>query len=175
MVKIPRGIFICNCRCRFFQGARTFSRPFCPKFALLFLLVSTVRGLRAWRDDLNVVLFEFLGDDDTKLAQSCTDWLHVQHWYTVVPAPAMRVTLWAEQVGNVTSTRKTHRFTFLLFSFFAVIGTTSVTALAGIHWILFCVGSSKTGPVFLFRPVTRSAAIAAMVWASFAGARRRAM
>ena len=51
-------------------------------------------GLRAWGDDLNVVLFEFL-DDDTKLAQSCTDWLYVQHWYTVVPDPAMRVTLWA--------------------------------------------------------------------------------
>ena len=51
-------------------------------------------GLRAWSDDLVVVLFEFL-EDDTKLAQSCTDWLYVQHWYTVVPDPAMRVTLWA--------------------------------------------------------------------------------
>ena len=51
-------------------------------------------GLRAWGDDLVAVLFEFL-DDDTKLAQSCTDWLYVQHWYTVVPDPAMRVTLWA--------------------------------------------------------------------------------
>ena len=51
-------------------------------------------GLRAWGDDLNVVMFEFL-DDDTKLAHSCTDWLYVQHWYTVVPDPAMRVTLWA--------------------------------------------------------------------------------
>ena len=51
-------------------------------------------GLRAWGDDPNVVLFEFL-EDDTKLAQSCTDWLYVQHWYTVVPEPSMRVTLWA--------------------------------------------------------------------------------
>ena len=51
-------------------------------------------GLRAWGDDLVAVLFEFL-DDDTKLAQSCTDWLYVQHWYTVVPEPSMRVTLWA--------------------------------------------------------------------------------
>ena len=51
-------------------------------------------GIRAWGDDLLVVLFEFL-DDDTKLAQSCTDWLYLQHWYTVVPDPAMRVTLWA--------------------------------------------------------------------------------
>ena len=41
-------------------------------------------GLRAWGDDLVVVLLEFL-EDDTKLAQSCTDWLYVQHWYTVVP------------------------------------------------------------------------------------------
>ena len=31
-------------------------------------------GLWAWSDDLNVILFEFL-DDDTKLAQSCRDWL----------------------------------------------------------------------------------------------------
>ena len=30
--------------------------------------------LWAWSDDLNVILFEFL-DDDTKLAQSCRDWL----------------------------------------------------------------------------------------------------
>ena len=49
--------------------------------------------IRAW-GDLVVVLFEFL-DDDTKLAQSCTDWLYFQHWYTVVPEPSMRVTLWA--------------------------------------------------------------------------------
>ena len=65
-----------------------------PKFALLFLLVSTMLGIRAWGDDLVVVLFEFL-DDDTKLAQSCTDWLFVQRWCTFVPDPAMRVTLWA--------------------------------------------------------------------------------
>ena len=45
-------------------------------------------------DDLVAVLCEFL-DDDTMLAQSCTDWLYLQHWYTVVPDPAMRVTLWA--------------------------------------------------------------------------------
>ena len=57
------------------------------------LLVSPMLGLRAWGDDLVAVLFEL--DDDTKLAQSCTDWLYVQHWYTVVPEPSMRVTLWA--------------------------------------------------------------------------------
>ena len=55
-------------------------------FALLFLLVSTLLGLWARGDDLNVVLFQFL-DDETKLAQSCTDWLYVQHWHTVVPGP----------------------------------------------------------------------------------------
>ena len=49
-------------------------------------------GLRVWGDDLIVVLFEFL-DNDTKLTRSCTDWLYVQHWYSVVPEPAMRVTL----------------------------------------------------------------------------------
>ena len=72
---------------------RTFRRPFCPNLRFSFL-VSTMPGIRAWSDDLVAVLFEFL-DDDTKLAQSCTDWLYVQHWYTVVPDPAMRVTLWA--------------------------------------------------------------------------------
>ena len=51
-------------------------------------------GLRVWGDGLVVVLFEFL-DDDTKLAQSCRNWLYVQRWYTVVPEPPMRVTLWA--------------------------------------------------------------------------------
>ena len=34
-------------------------------------------GLRAWGDGLIVVLFEFL-DDDTKLAQSCRNWLCVR-------------------------------------------------------------------------------------------------
>ena len=51
-------------------------------------------GFWAWGYDLNLVLSEF-PDDDTKLAQSCRDWLHVQHWYTVVPDPAMRVALLA--------------------------------------------------------------------------------
>ena len=34
-------------------------------------------GLPAWGDGLIVILFEFL-DDDTKLAQSCRNWLYVQ-------------------------------------------------------------------------------------------------
>ena len=50
-------------------------------------------GLRAWGDGLIVILFEFL-DDDTKLAQSCRNWLYVQHWHDVVPEPSMRVMLW---------------------------------------------------------------------------------
>ena len=41
-------------------------------------------GLRAWGDGLNGILFEFL-DDDTKLAQSCRNWLYVQHWYVEAP------------------------------------------------------------------------------------------
>ena len=78
-------------------------------------------GLRAWGDDLVAVLFELL-DDDTKLAQSCTDWLYAQHWYTVVPDPAMRVTFWAlmgaggnchEYIQN-TSLRSFSFFKFML-------------------------------------------------------------
>ena len=41
-------------------------------------------GLRACGGGLNGILFEFL-DDDTKLTQSCRNWLHVQHWYVVAP------------------------------------------------------------------------------------------
>ena len=82
------------------------------------LLVSTMLGLRAWGDDLNVVLFKFL-EDDTKLAQSCTDWLYVQHWYTVVPDPAMRVTLWAlmgvgDDCDKRTRDTPPHFFLFLV-------------------------------------------------------------
>ena len=76
------------------------SRSFFPDLRSCFARVDML-GLWAWSDDLNVVLFEFL-EDDTKLAQSCADWLYVQHWYTVVPDLAMRVTL--EQAGIVTST-----------------------------------------------------------------------
>ena len=61
-------------------------------------------GIPAWGDDLVVVLSEFL-DDDTKLVQSCTEWLYVQHWYTVVPHPAMRVTLWALMTSKSSSMR----------------------------------------------------------------------
>ena len=67
--------------------------PF-ARICAFVLLVSTKLRIRAWNDDLVAVLFEFL-DDDTMLAQSCTDSLYVHHWYTVVPDPTMRVTLWA--------------------------------------------------------------------------------
>ena len=75
-------------------------------------------GLRAWSDDLDVVLFEFL-EDDTKLAQSCTDWLYVQHWYTVVPDPAMRVTLWALMGVGDDCDKRTQDTSPLDFSFFS--------------------------------------------------------
>ena len=75
----------------FKRRARSFV-PFARICAFVFARVHNAGS--PWGDDLNVVLFEFL-DDDTKLAQSCTDWLYVQHWYTVVPEPSMRATLWA--------------------------------------------------------------------------------
>ena len=108
-----------------------------PKFALLSLLVSTMPGIRACGDDLVVVLFEFL-DDDTKLAQSCTEWLYVQHWYTVVPHPAMRVTLWALMTSKSSSMRldgylcEVFHTTFLSSPFcgrFSVEGVTSFALL----------------------------------------------
>ena len=60
----------------FFFLIRRLARSVVPfaQICAFVLLVSTMLGLRAWGDDLNVVLFEFL--------ESCTDWLHVQHWYT---------------------------------------------------------------------------------------------
>ena len=88
MEKFSRGTFFEITDVVFFfdKEACTFSRPFARVCAFV-LLVFTMLGLRAWGDDLVAVLFEFL-DDDLKLAQSCTDWLYVQHWYTVVPDPA---------------------------------------------------------------------------------------
>ena len=85
MEKFSRGtfFFVITYVVFFLRGTHVQS-SLLPEFALLFLLLSTMLGLRAWPDDLNVVLFELL-EDDTKLAQSCTDWLYVQHWYTVVP------------------------------------------------------------------------------------------
>ena len=95
---------------------RTLSRPFCPNLRFCFARVDML-GLRAWSDDLNVVLFEFL-EDDTKLAQSCTDWLYVQHWYTVVPDPAMRVTLWALMGAGGNCHEHIHYTSPHSFSFF---------------------------------------------------------
>ena len=111
---------------------------FLPEFALLFLLVSTMLGLRAWSDDLNVVLFEFL-DDDTMLVQSCTDWLYVQHWHTVVPDLAMRVTLWALMAMIVTSALKTHRLSIFPFSRVVLMSATiaSVQADSAVPGVLF--------------------------------------
>ena len=84
-------------------------------------------GLRTWVDDLNVVLFEFL-EDDTKLAQSCTDWLYVQHWYTVVPEPSMRVTLWALMgVGTDCDKRTQDTPPCSIFSFLSRVVLISAT------------------------------------------------
>ena len=133
-------------------------------------------GLRAC---LNVVLFEFL-DDDTKLAQSCTDWLYVQHWYTVVPNPAMRVTLWALKRAGGNCNKHTQNT--LLRSFSCCLNKPERDQLesrgSSFAWVphgLALVCAVKQGLSFLSRSVTRSAAIAAMVLASVAGARRRAM
>ena len=56
---------------------------FLPKRTIL-VVHRGMLGLQAWGDGLNGILFEFL-DDDTKLAQSCRNWLYVQHWYVVAP------------------------------------------------------------------------------------------
>ena len=151
-------------------------------------------GIRAWGDDLVVVLFEFL-DDDTKLAQSCTEWLYVQHWYTVVPHPAMRVTLWALMTSKSSSMRldgylcEVFHTTFLsspfLWAFFCGgsdffrtaahwSGTRSDMSVCVPHgFALVC--AVKQDLSFVFRPVTTPAAVAAMVLAPFVRARRRAM
>ena len=114
MEKILRGTFFLKITdvVPFFSGGSHAQPPLSPKFALFVLLVG------AWGDDLIAVLFEFL-DDDAKLAQSCTDWLDVQHWYIVVPDPAMRVTLWAlmgagENCHEYIQDTPLHLFLFLL-------------------------------------------------------------
>ena len=73
---------------------RTFSRPFCPNLRFCVAGVDML-GLWTWSVDLNVILFEFL-DDDTKLAQSCRNWLYV------VPEPSMRQCTTAVFVNCVT-------------------------------------------------------------------------
>ena len=80
------------------RGGSHVQSSLCPICAFASL-VSTCCAL--WGDDLNVILFEFL--DDTKLAQSCRNWLYVQHWYNVVPEPSMRVTLWALMASKPAS------------------------------------------------------------------------
>ena len=102
----------------FFEIARH-ARSVVPfaRICAFVLLVSTMLGLRAWVDIVNVALFEFL-DDDTKLAQLCTGWLYVQHWNTVVPEPSMRVTLLAlmgvgDDCDKRTQDTPLHLFLFL--------------------------------------------------------------
>ena len=96
-----------------------FSRPLRPTLRFCFGRVDML-GLWARSDDLNVVLFEFL-DDDTKLAQSCTDWLYVQHWYTIVPEPSMRVTLWALMGVGDDCDKRTEDTRLVQFSVFCLV------------------------------------------------------
>ena len=78
-VKLEMSFFLC--------GGSHVQSSFLPRFALLFCSCPQCwLRIREWGYDLVVVLFEFL-DDDTKLAQSCTEWLYVQHWYTCRPRP----------------------------------------------------------------------------------------
>ena len=114
-------------------------------------------GLRAWSDNLNVILFEFL-DDGTKLAQSCTGIgkdcdKHRQD----TPPRSLLVCL-------SCCFDKPGRDQRDCGSSFCV----GCTLLA-----LVCAVEEDLSS--LFHPVTRPAAIAAMVLVSFAGARRRAM
>ena len=106
---------------------------FLPKRSILVAHPGML-GLQAWADGLIVILFEFL-DDDTKLAQSCRNWLYVQHWHTVVPELDARDALGAD--GGMRDCRTCHTTGPLslcfcrLFSRLAVICTTTATALAG--------------------------------------------
>ena len=107
MKNLPAGCYICDYGFRFvfFQvkdvaTLRSDRRKYCsifqmlcvplPERTILFTRLE-MPGLPALGDDLNAILFEFL-DDDTKLGRACMDWLYVQHWYTVVQEPTMRVT-----------------------------------------------------------------------------------
>ena len=154
-------------------------------------------GLRAWGDDLVVVLLEFL-EDDTKLAQSCTDWLYVQHWYTVVPDPATRVTLWALMTSKPSSMRldgylcEVCHTTFLCIPFCGrflrckygrtVYRDSDASACVcsrgiSIAWVphgFVSICDVKQDLSFLSCSVTRPAVDAAMVLAPIARARRRA-
>ena len=141
---------------------------FLPKFVCIARV--DMFGLLAWTDDLNVIFCEFL-DDDTKLALSCRNWLHVQHWCVVAPDPAMRVTLAA-------LSRHTASLNFFNFSRIASRNTGETTSGLSFAWVphgFALVCAVKQDLSFLFHPVTRTAAIAAMVLVFFAGARRRAL
>ena len=112
--------------------------------------------LRAWSDDLNVILFEFF-DDDTKLPQSCMGIgkdcdKHTQD------TPSRSICWFASRVASIN------------------LDETSGNA-APLAWVAHGfarVCAVKQDMSFLFHPVTRPAAIAAMVLVSFARARRRA-
>ena len=144
-------------------------------------------GLRAWGDDLVVVLFEFL-EDDTKLAQSNTDWLYVQHRYTVVPDPATRVTLWALMTSKPSSVSHNFPLHPILWAFSEVqiwrtvyrdSDASACVCSRGISiaWVphgFVSICDVKQDLTFVSCSVTRPAVDAAMVLAPIARARRRA-
>ena len=114
------GLFFWNYRFQYFFVVRWIARSVVPFAQISAFVCARVHmlGLRVWGDDLIVVLFEFL-DNDTKLARSCTDWLYVQHWYSLCQSLqcAWRSGRWWEKAGIVTSTFITHRhILFLLFN-----------------------------------------------------------
>ena len=92
MEKFSRGTFFLSLQTSFFLlcGGSHVQSSLLPEFALLFLLVSTMLGLRAWGDDLVAVLFEFL-DDDTKPAQKNLPLHHITSSLCCLTCPLSRV------------------------------------------------------------------------------------
>ena len=140
------------------EYSNAFSRRFCPNVRFCFARVDLL-GLRAWSDDLNVILLEFL-DDDTKLTQSFTGTgkdcdKHTQD------TPPRSICWFVSRVASINLDETS--------------GNAAVPFFAVFHMALLFVCAVKQDLSFLFHSVTRPAAIAAMVLVSFAGARRRAM
>ena len=169
------GLF-CIHRCLF--GAMVQS---CQNLPFWFARVDML-GFWAWSDDLQVI-FEFL-DDDTKLAQSCRNWLHVQHWYVVALDPAMRVTLAAlmdigKDCDKHTQDTPPLYLSVCLSCCLNELGRDQRKSSGfSFEWVphgFALVCAVKQDLSFLLHPVTRPAATVVMVLVSFAGARRRAM
>ena len=112
------------------------------------IFVSEVEAKRLFNKESSQVLSDVLMEESprssvrvpggrTKLAQSCTDWLYVQHWYTVVPEPSMRVTLWALMgVGDDCDKRTQDTPPCSIFSFLSAT-IASVQADSAVPGVLF--------------------------------------